>query len=65
MQDYVKKALSRLQHTPQVSPQYFPHAHIPTKYATKNTQQYAAKPDTFPHLLPKETTYIQSVTCSF
>ena len=65
MPDYVKKTLARLQHTPKVSPQYSPHAHIPIVYATRNTRQYATAPDTSPLLNPKDTKYIQSVTGSF
>ena len=61
---YVNKNTSRLQHTPKVSPQYSPHAHIPIQYATKNTRQYATAPDTSPHLPPQEIMYIQSVTGS-
>ena len=38
MPDYVQKTLARLQHTPKVSHQYSPHAHIPIVYATKNTR---------------------------
>ena len=62
MPDYVIKTLSRLQHTPKVSPRYSLHAHIPIQYATKNTRQYATATDTSPHLTPLEKTYIQSVT---
>ena len=35
MQDYVAKALQRLQHTPPTSPQYSPHAHAPITYGLK------------------------------
>ena len=63
MHGYLKK-LKRFQHKQLVSPQYSHHAHIPIKYATKNTQQYATSPDTSPLLDPKETTYIQSITGS-
>ena len=38
MPGYLKKALKRLQHKQQVTSQYSPHAHIPIKYATKNTR---------------------------
>ena len=44
--DYVNKNLITLQQTPQVSPQYSPHSHIPIQYNTKNTRQYATAPDT-------------------
>ena len=45
---YIKKTLQRIQHKPQVYPQYSPHAHIPIQYATKNTRQYATALDTSP-----------------
>ena len=64
MPDYVQKTLDRLQHKPPPSPQYSPHAHVPIKYATKNTRQYATTPDTSPLLSPKQTKFIQSVTGS-
>ena len=64
MPGYVRKTLIRLQHKPQVSPQYSPHDCVPIQYATKNTRQYATAPDTSPFLSPVETTYIQSVTGS-
>ena len=65
MPDYITKALQRLQYKCKVSPQYSPHAHIPIKYATKNTRKYATAPDTSPLLNPKETTHIQSTTGTF
>ena len=64
MPGYVRKTLIRLQHKPQVSPQYSPHDCVPIQYATKNTRQYATAPDTSPFLSPVETKYIQSVTGS-
>ena len=65
MDDYVKKALKRLQHTPTTTPQYSPHAHTPINYGLNKSPQYATPPDASPLLSPKETKYIQSVTGSF
>ena len=65
MPDYVTDALKRLNHVPQVTPQYSPHAHIPIQYGTKGTRQYATAPDLSPPLSPKETTKLQSITGSF
>ena len=62
MSDYFNKTINRLQHIPEVYPQYPPHTHIRIQYATKNTRQYATAPNTSPHLPPREPTYIQYVT---
>ena len=35
MSGYVQKTLTRLQHTPNISPQYSPHARVPIQYTTK------------------------------
>ena len=64
MPGYVQKTLTRIQHKPQVSPQYSPHECAPIQYATKNTRQYATAPDTSPYSSPLETKYIQSITGS-
>ena len=65
MLGYVTSALQRLKHKPTVSPQYSPHKHVPIKYGTKGTRQYASAPDLSPHLSPSDTTWIQSLTGSF
>ena len=65
MPGYLEKAFQRLHYKQKIFPQYSPHAHIPIKYATKNTRQYATAPDISPLLDPKGTQHIQSVTGSF
>ena len=65
MPGYLIKVLQRLQQRQKVSQQYSPYAHIPIKYAIKNTRQYTTTPETLPLLDPKETQYIQSITGSF
>ena len=65
MPGYIPSCLKRLQHVPQKSPQYSPHAHVPIIYGTKGSRQYANAPDKSPLLSPKETKYIQSVTGYF
>ena len=52
---YLEKALEHVQHIQNKSPQYSPHVHTPIQYATKNNQQYARSPDTFPLLGTKQT----------
>ena len=65
MSGYVKETLKRLQHVPEVYPQYSPHKHIPIVYGKKNTQQYATSPDESSLLNIIDNTYIQSVVWSF
>ena len=64
MPDYVKKMHLKLQHQPQVTPKYSPHAHVPINYATKHTLQYASAPDSALFLTPTGTKYIQFFTAS-
>ena len=65
MPKFVRKSLTRLQHKPDVHPQFSPHEHVPIQYGIKGTRQYATAPDDSPHLSTKETTHIQQVTGSF
>ena len=58
MPEDVKKMLLKLEHQPQVTPQYSPHVHVPINYATRHTQQYAAAPDSAPFMTPTVTKYI-------
>ena len=62
MPKFVRKSLTRLQHKPDVHPQFSPHEHVPIQYGIKGTRQYATAPDDSPYLSTKETTHIQQVT---
>ena len=65
MPQYVPKSLKRLQHVPNIYPQYSPHRHNPIKYGQKGIQQFANSPDDTPKLSPMDTKHIQSITGSF
>ena len=64
MPGYITKVLAKLNHKPQIYPQYSPHKHIQIKWSQKNDRQYAQQEDTSPLLDPKGTKYIQSAVGS-
>ena len=61
---YVPNALNRLQHTPQVSPQYSPHHHTGFKYCTPGTRKYATAPDETPNISKQDTNFVKYIVVS-
>ena len=64
MNEYVRKALTKLQHTTPTKPQDAPHKWTTPAYGRKTTQ-LAPSDDSSPNLSAKETTRIQSIVGMF
>ena len=65
MPDYVDNALTRLQYTQNVYPQYSPHKHEVVKFSKQPGRQYAMQEDISPMLLPGKIKYVQSIIGTF
>ena len=61
MPGYVKKALSRLNHSLSKSPQLSPHQHVAFRYAQKGQQQMATNLEHSPDLTPHDRQHLQSI----
>ena len=61
MTGYVPNALNRIQHTPKVSTQYYPHHHTGFKYFTLVIRQYVTSPDETSIISKQDTTFLQSI----
>ena len=54
-----------MQHEATVYPQCLTHEFIPINYTSQSKRQYVMQEEKTPLLLPKQTTYIQSVVGTF
>ena len=63
--EYVPNSLKPLCHTPEKSPQFYPHEHAPIQYGQKGAHQFSTALDKSPQLTTAETKHTQSTTCSF